>query len=216
ITNADNKASMSSGINQRQLSSYMARLNYGFDNRYLLTVSGRWDGASQLGDGTSKVDFFPSAALAWRLDNEEFIRNVSWINNLKLRLGVGTTGNAAVNPYATKGAISSIYLPFNGISNQIGFTTNEPYYTANQLTLANAELGWEKTTQYNLGLDFDFFKGRFSGSIDAYKSNTKDLLMLVKIPTLTGFPNTYSNVGKTKNHGVEVTLNFIPVRTESG
>jgi TonB-linked SusC/RagA family outer membrane protein len=216
ITNTANKAGMSSDINRRQLSSYMVRLNYGFDSRYLLTVSGRWDGASQLGEGTSKTDFFPSAALAWRMDNEEFIKNTSWIDNLKLRLGVGTTGNAAVDPYATKGAISSIYLPFNGMSNQIGFTTNEPYYTGSQLALANSLLGWEKTTQYNLGLDFNFLKGRVSGSIDAYKSNTRDLLMLVKIPTLTGFPNTYGNIGKTKNHGIEVTLNFIPVETKSG
>lgn len=216
ITNSDNKAGMSSGINRRQLSSYMARLNYGFDNRYLLTVSGRWDGASQLGAGTTKVDFFPSAALAWRLDNEAFIKSIDWINNLKLRLGFGTTGNAAVDPYATKGAVSSIYLPFNGMSNQLGYTTNEPYYSANQVTLANIELGWEKTTQYNLGLDFNFFKGRVNGSIDAYRSNTTDLLMLVSIPTLTGHPNTYGNIGKTKNHGVEVTLNFIPVETKSG
>ncbi len=216
ITNAANRAGMGSDINERQLNSYMARLNYGFDNRYLLTVSGRWDGASQLGEGTSKVDFFPSAAIAWRLDNEEFVKGATWIDNLKLRLGVGTTGNAAVDPYATKGAISSIYLPFNGMSNQIGFTTNEPYYTANQLTLANPTLGWEKTTQYNLGLDFGLLRGRLSGSIDAYKSNTNELLMLVKIPTLTGFPNTYSNIGKTKNHGVEVTLNLIPVQTAGG
>jgi len=216
ITNPNNRAGMSSGINQRQISSYMARLNYGFDNRYLLTVSGRWDGASQLGEGTSKIDFFPSAALAWRLDNEAFIKSISWIDNLKIRLGFGTTGNSAVDPYATKGSISSIYLPFNGMSNQLGFTTNEPYYTANQLTLANPTLGWEKTTQYNLGLDFNFFKGRVSGSVDAYRSKTNDLLMLVNIPTLTGFPNTYSNIGKTKNKGIEVTLNFIPVQTESG
>ncbi|GAB3432054.1 TonB-dependent receptor [Niabella aquatica] len=216
ITNPNNKAGMSSGINQRQLSSYMVRLNYGFDNRYLLTVSGRWDGASQLGDSTSKIDFFPSAALAWRLDNEEFIKNISWIDNLKLRLGFGTTGNAAVDPYGTRGLISSIYLPFNGMSNQIGFTTNEPYYSASQTTLANPRLGWEKTTQYNLGLDFNFLKGRVGGSIDVYKSNTSDLLMLVNIPTLTGFPNIYSNIGKTKNHGVEVTLNFVPVETKSG
>jgi len=216
ITNPNNKAGMSSDINKRQLSSYMVRVNYGFDNRYLLTMSGRWDGASQLGEGTSKTDFFPSAAIAWRLDNEAFIKKVNWIESLKLRLGVGTTGNAAVDPYGTKGAVSSLYLPFNGISNQIGYTTNEPYYTASQLTLANPALGWEKTSQYNLGVDFSLLKGRIGGSVDAYKSNTKDLLMLVNIPTLTGFPNTYGNIGKTKNHGIEVTLNFIPVETKSG
>lgn len=215
LTNANNKASISSGITDRQLSSYMARVNYGFDNRYLLTVSGRWDGASQLAPGY-QWDFFPSAALAWRIDNEEFMKDINWIDNLKIRFGFGTTGNSSVDPYATKGSISSMYLPFNGLSNQIGYTTNEPYYTKDQLTMANAALGWEKTTQYNLGFDFSVFKGRFSGTIDAYQSKTNDLLMLVKIPTLTGFPYTYGNIGKTSNQGVEVTLNFTPVETASG
>ncbi|MES2240875.1 MAG: TonB-dependent receptor [Bacteroidota bacterium] len=215
ITNANNKASMSSGLTERQLSSYMARFTYGFDNRYLLTMSGRWDGASQLAEG-HKWDFFPSAALAWRLENEDFIKDINWIESLKLRFGVGTTGNSSVDPYSTKGNISSIYLPFNGMSNQIGYTTNEPYYTSTQVSLANSALGWEKTTQYNLGIDFNFFDGRVSGTIDAYKSKTKDLLMQMTIPTLTGYPSTYANVGKTSNHGVEVTLNLIPVQTTSG
>ena len=213
---ADNtKLAVGSGLTERQLSSYMIRANYGYDNRYLLTMSGRWDGASQLADG-NKWDFFPSAALAWRIDNEEFMKDINWIESLKLRFGVGTTGNSAIDPYGTKGAISSIYLPFNGMNNQIGYTTNEPYYTKDQLTMANPTLGWEKTTQYNLGLDFNLFEGKISGTIDAYQSKTKDLLMLVKIPTLTGFPNTYGNIGKTQNHGIEVTLNFTPVQTASG
>lgn len=211
ILNKDNKAGMGSGLTERQLTSYMVRLNYGFDERYLLTVSGRWDGASQLSEG-HKWDFFPSAALAWRINQESFLKDVSWISNLKLRLGFGTTGNAAVSPYATKGDITSIYLPFNGMSNQIGYTTNEPYYMKDQLIMANAKLGWEKTTQYNLGIDFGFLNNRISGSIDTYVSRTKNLLMNMTIPTLTGFPSTYANVGKTSNHGVELTLNLIPVQ----
>lgn len=215
VLTPSNNAAMSSGLTERQLNSYMARATYGFDNRYLLTVSGRWDGASQLAEGY-KWDFFPSTALAWRINNEEFMKDITWIENLKLRFGVGTTGNSSVDPYSSQGRIASIYLPFNGMSDQIGYTTNEPYYTSNQVGMANPTLGWEKTTQYNLGIDFNFFKGRLSGTIDAYKSNTKDLLMDVKIPTLTGFPNTVGNIGKTKNHGVEVTLNFIPVETKGG
>lgn len=215
LTSDVTKLAVGSGLTERQLSSYMIRANYGYDNRYLLTMSGRWDGASQLAPGY-KWDFFPSAALAWRIDNEDFMNDINWVESLKLRFGVGTTGNSAIDPYGTKGAISSIYLPFNGIDNQIGYTTNEPYYTKDQLTMANPTLGWEKTTQYNLGLDFNLLKGRISGTIDAYQSKTKDLLMLVKIPTLTGFPNTYGNIGKTSNHGIEVTLNFTPVETASG
>ena len=212
VTNADNKVGISSGLTERQLESYMIRLNYGFNDRYLLTVSGRWDGASQLADG-HKWDFFPSAALAWRIGEEDFVKNVDWISNLKLRLGVGVTGNSAVSPYATKGDITSIYLPFNGMENVLGYTTNEPYYSGTQLTMANPELGWEKTTQWNFGLDYGFLNGRIFGSLDLYWSKTNDLIMATTIPTLTGFPSTMSNVGKTKNHGIEFTLNAFPVKT---
>ena len=213
VTNSDNKASMSSGLQDRQLESYMVRLNYGFNERYLLTVSGRWDGASQLADG-HKWDFFPSAALAWRASEEDFLKNVSWLSNLKLRLGIGVTGNSSVAPYETKGDIQQVYLPFNGRDNVIGYTTNEPYYTANQKTMANPELGWEKTTQWNLGIDYGFLNSRIFGSLDFYWSRTNDLIMGVTIPTLTGFPSTTANVGKSKNHGVEFTLNAIPVQTK--
>lgn len=210
--NADQAVGISSGLVERQLESYMIRLNYGFNERYMLTVSGRWDGASQLADG-NKWDFFPSAALAWRIGEEDFISRIGWISNLKLRFGVGVTGNAAVSPYDTKGDITSVYLPFNGMTDVLGYTTNEPYYSGTQLTMANPNLGWEKTTQWNIGLDYGFLGGRINGSIDYYWSRTNDVIMYTNIPTLTGFPGTYSNVGKTKNHGIEFTLNAIPVQT---
>src|SRR5690606_6264477 len=114
--------------------------------------SGRWDGASQLGDG-NKWDFFPSAAFAWRIKQENFMDNVNWLNDLKIRFGYGVTGNSAVDPYATKGDIRGIYLPFNGMGNVLGYTTNEPYYSSEQTSMANQALTWEKTTQYNIGLD---------------------------------------------------------------
>lgn len=212
-SSSDQKVGLSSGITDRQLQSYMVRLNYGFNDRYLLTLSGRWDGASQLAEG-HKWDFFPSAALAWRASEEDFIKQYDWISNLKLRLGVGVTGNAAVEPYDTKGDITSFYLPFNGMSDQIAYTTNEPYYMGTQLSMANPELGWEKTTQWNLGIDFGFLNSRIFGTLDFYWSRTNDLIMPTKIPTLTGFPSTYSNVGKTKNHGIELTLTGVPVKTK--
>ena len=215
VTNSDQAVSIGSGLVERQLESYMIRLNYGFNDRYLITASGRWDGASQLADG-HKWDFFPSTALAWRASEEEFIKNIDWISNLKVRLGVGVTGNAAVSPYETKGDITSIFLPFNGMGNVIGYTTNEPYYTNSQLAMANPELGWEKTTQWNLGLDFGFLNSRIWGSLEFYWSRTNDVIMQTNIPTLTGFPFTYANVGKTKNHGVEITLNALPVKLSNG
>ena len=212
VSNTDQKVGLGSGLTERQLESYMIRLNYGFNERYMLTVSGRWDGASQLAEG-NKWDFFPSAALAWRIGEESFIKdNAKWVSNLKLRLGVGVTGNAAVAPYATIGDITSFYLPFNGLTDVLGYSTNEPYYMANQLTMANPNLGWEKTTQWNIGLDFGLLGGRIFGTLDYYWSNTDDVIMFTNIPTLTGFPGTYSNVGKTKNHGIELTLNATPVK----
>lgn len=214
VTSSESGVAISSGINERQLSSYMVRFNYGFDNKYLLTVSGRWDGASQLAEG-HKWDFFPSAAFAWKIKNEDFLTNSNFITELKLRAGFGTTGNSAVSPYATKGDIQSIFLPFNGLPNQIGYTTNEPFYSKNQLDLANPALGWEKTTQYNVGLDFGLIRNRIYGSLDVYTSYTSDLLLAVDIPTLTGFPSTIANIGKTTNRGVELSLTAIPVELKN-
>lgn len=218
LTDTNAAAGMSTGLVERSLESYMIRVNYGFDDKYLLTASGRWDGASQLAEG-HKWDFFPSMALGWRMKQEEFLKDVTWLSNLKLRVGVGTSGNAAVDPYKTIGSISSIFLPFNGMGNVLGYTTNEPYYvdiSKNGKTMANPNLGWEKTTQWNVGVDFAFLNNRISGQVDFYTSKTKDLLMAMSIPTLTGFSTTFANVGKTSNKGVEFTINAIPVQTAYG
>lgn len=212
ITNSSSKASMGTGLTQSQLASYMGRINYSFKDRYLLTVSGRYDGSSVLSAG-HKWAFFPSAALGWRIDQESFMQDISSLDQLKLRLGVGMTGNSAIDAYATLGSIRSFYVPFGGAGNVLAYGTNEPYYFSNSVLMANPELEWEKTSQWNLGLDFGFLKGRIGGTVDIYKSDTKDLLMEMTIPTLTGYNSTMANVGKTKNKGVDVSLNFIPVQT---
>lgn len=217
-TNSTQALSVGTGLTERQLESYMVRLNYGFNDRYLLTVSGRWDGASQLAEG-HKWDFFPSLAIGWRIQQEEFMRDIQWIDNLKLRVGVGTTGNAGVDPYTTKGDITSIYVPGMGGVNIPAFTTNEPYYvdmSKNGVTMANPTLGWEKTTQWNIGVDFSVLNNRISGQIDFYTSKTKDLLMAMSIPTLTGFSTTMANVGQTSNKGIEVSINAFPVQLSNG
>ena len=213
VTSTAASVSIGSGLTKRQLTSYMGRLNYSFNDRYLLTVSGRFDGASQLAEG-NKWAFFPSAALAWRMDKEEFLQNVSWLSQLKFRLGVGSTGNSAVTPGQTLGPIQSFYVPFGGATNTIAYTTNEPNYTATQISMANKDMGWEYTTQYNLGVDFSIFRGRLNGTVDVYKSNTKDLLMTMIIPTLTGYPNTTANIGETKNKGIDISLNAVNVQTK--
>lgn len=192
-------------LTERKLSSYMGRINYSFDDRYLLTLSGRWDGASQLAEG-NKWEFFPSAAIGWRLDQESFMQHIDWISQLKLRLGYGSTGNSAVDPYTTKGKIEQIQQPYGG-SIVPGYTTSN--------SLSNLELGWEKTKQYNLGVDFSFYRGRLSGVIDFYKSKTSDLLMTMALPSVSGYTETLANVGKTKNRGIDISLNSINIQTKN-
>ena len=183
----------------------MARLNYNFADRYLLTVSARQDGASQFSAG-NKYSLFPSAAVAWRINNENFLKSVKWVNDLKLRIGAGVTGNSAVDAYTTKGAITSLFYPFLST------------ITAGSLpssVFANQELGWEKTTQYNLGLDFSLFKRRISGVIDVYKSKTKDLLLNRSIPSVTGFSTTLQNIGQTANRGIDININTVNMTTKN-
>jgi len=217
-TSSTQALGLGTGLTERQLESYMARLNYSFNDRYLLTVSGRWDGASQLAQG-NKWDFFPSAAFGWRIQEEAFMDDINWVNNLKLRVGVGTTGNAGVDPYSTKGDITSIYVPGMAGVNIPAYTTNEPYYvdlSKNGVTMANPNLGWEKTTQWNIGVDFGVLNNRISGQIDFYTSKTNDLLMSMSVPSLTGYATTIANVGKTSNTGVEISINAIPVLLSNG
>ena len=190
---------------ERQLVSYMARLNYSFDDRYLLTVSARRDGASQFAPG-NKYSLFPSAAVAWRIKRENFMQNVSWVNDLKLRIGGGVTGNSAVDPYQTKGGVTPLFYPF--VSTITAGSIPSAVY-------ANQDLKWEKTTQYNLGLDFSLFKNRISGVIDVYKSKTKDLLMARSIPTVTGFSSTLQNIGQTANRGVDININTVNINTRN-
>jgi len=172
-------------------------INYNYKNKYLLTLSGRGDGASQLAAG-NKWAFFPSAAIGWRLDQENFLDGVNWIDQLKLRLSFGTTGNSAVDPYTTKGAINQVTVPF-------GNETATGYQSTSNV--ANLLLGWEKTTQYNLAVDFSFLKGYVNGTLEAYKSNTNDLLLTVALPSVSGYTATVANIGKTTNRGLDITIN---------
>lgn len=192
-------------LTERQLLSYMGRLNYGFDDKYLLTVSVRSDGASQLAEG-NKFDVFPSAALAWRMSRESFMQNLGWLNELKLRVGVGVTGNSAIDAYKTKGRTLPYFYPYGGAVTAASLPVVE---------FANTDLRWEKTTQYNVGLDFSLFKRRIFGAVDVYTSQTKDLLMARSIPTVTGYSSTFQNVGETANRGVDISINTINVTTKN-
>jgi TonB-linked SusC/RagA family outer membrane protein len=202
---ANNLTGYSSNLVESQLQSFMARLNYTFNDKYILTVSARRDGASQLAAG-HKYNWFPSMAVAWRMSEENFLQTTNWLNDLKLRFGVGVTGNSAINPYATQGPLTSLFYPFQST---VTAGVNP------SLILANQTLGWEKTTQYNIGVDFSVLNRRIFGSIDAYTSSTKDLLMQMSIPSVTGYPTTFANVGQTANKGIDVSLTAIPVRTKN-
>jgi TonB-linked SusC/RagA family outer membrane protein len=197
-------------LRKSTLVSYMARANYSFNSRYLLTASARWDGASQLAAG-NKWDFFPSTALAWRLEQEDFMKNIKWVSQLKLRLGVGSTGNSSVDIGSTLGLLQPLTYTF-GSSAQTGYVSSDASL-ATPIPLPNKLLSWEKTLQYNLGLDFDILKGRISGSLDLYKSKTTDLILLKKIASVNGYTTSYDNVGSTKNRGLDLTLNTVNVKT---
>lgn len=210
-TNISALKSWDSSLTERQLLSYMARVNYTYNGRYMLTASVRRDGASQLAEG-HKWATFPSVALGWRIDQEEFMKDVSWLSQLKLRVGYGVTGNSAIEAYQTKGSIVSLFYPF-GSSATPGYVGYEGLLSNGKVTMANQNLGWEKTKQWNFGVDFSFLNGRISGIFDIYTSRTSDLLMQQTIPSLTGYTTTYNNIGETKNFGYDLTLNLVPIKT---
>jgi len=189
---------------QTNLQSYLGRVNYSLMNKYLLTVSARYDGSSKLAAG-NKWALFPSAAVAWRLSEESFIKDLSWINDLKLRVSYGQTGNDTVDPYQSVQSISgSQYYSFG--TDVIGNLPNN---------LPNPSLTWERTSEYNLGLDFGLFKGRISGSLEYYNRLSKDLIMPRSIPVTLGYASIIDNVGSARNKGVELTLNTVNVQSEN-
>lgn len=211
ITEPNYKVGLGTGLTENSLQSWMARVNYSFMDRYLLTASVRRDGSSVL-SGRNKWDTFPSLAIGWRMEQEKWLRDVNWIDQLKLRFGIGVTGNSSVGPYGTLGVISGYWMPFS-TGNSFILVTNEPYYSSGSNKLPNKNLGWEKTTQYNFGIDFSFLRGRINGAFDIYTSRTKDLLLAMSLPSLTGYPSMMDNIGETKNKGFDLTLNFIPIQT---
>lgn len=182
------------------LASYMGRVNYGLLDRFLLTLTGRWDGASVLAEG-NKWEFFPSAALAWKLEEEGFIKQLDWVSQLKLRYSWGRTGNSSVAAYSTGGSIIGAGYVFNE-------TQAAGYKSA---TMPNTDLRWEKTAQQNIGLDFALFRNRISGSLEVYQAETSDLLMSRSIPPVLGYTSILSNIGRTQNKGIEITISSVNV-----
>ena len=195
---------------QSQTMSYALRVNYSLLNRYLFTLSGRWDGSSMLAEG-KKWDFFPAAAFAWRISDEAFMESTrDWLSNLKLRVSYGVTGNAGASEYAT--------LDYSRTGN-IGFQDVSQPYSGYSQNIANLDLGWEKSTMIDVGLDIGLFNGRIEIVADYYKTSTKDLLFQKSLPYADGGYGSspfkiWTNVGKTKNTGFELAINSRNVITK--
>ena len=182
-----------------QLLSYLGRVNLSFLNKYLITASIRADGSSKFVEG-NRWGYFPSASVAWRMEQEEFMQDLSWLHQLKLRASYGVTGNQSIDPYFT-------FSTYEGNNTQIGNGQGEGMSSLVISNLPNDGLTWEKTSSWNVGIDFGLFKSRLSGTLDVYMKKTEDLLILRELPGSAGFGSTYYNQGSLDNKGVEFSLN---------
>lgn len=192
--------SYGTGYTSNTLMSWMGRLNYSYKDKYLLTASGRYDGASVLAEG-HKWDFFPSFALAWKMHQEAFMSGIGWITEFKPRFGYGVTGNSSVSPYTTSGPLSKNPYVFGAVP-AVGYLPQ---------LVKNPFLRWEKTAQWNIGIDFGMLRNRISGSLDVYEANTSDLIMEKSLPAVSGYVQKLENIGKTRNRGVEVVLSTVNI-----
>ncbi|HZE86210.1 MAG TPA: TonB-dependent receptor [Puia sp.] len=192
----------------RGLLSFMARVNYAFDNRFLLTATVRRDGASVLSPN-NRYFTYPAIGAGWNIYNEHFMQGLSIVNSLKIRGGWGITSNQGVAPYSTLGALTTSTYNF-------GQATPGLLGTYLVTSLANPNLHWESTSQTNIGVDFGLLKNRISGSIDVYDQRTKDILLSQNLPQSNGAGTTTANLGKTKGHGIEINLSTINIQTASG
>jgi len=193
---------------ERGLISFMGRVNYGFEDKYLLTATVRRDGASVLSPGNQYFTY-PALGAGWNMMNEDFMKGISWLNNLKIRGGWGITSNQGVAPYSTLGLLSSSTYNF-------GQATPGQATTYLVTSLANTHLHWEQTAQTNIGLDFGMFQNRVSGTIDVYKQSTKDILLTQTLPASNGASNIVNNLGRTEGKGIEINLTTVNIQSPSG
>ncbi len=183
---------------QYGLMSYMARLMYSYDDRYMISLAVRSDASSRLAPG-HQWHTYPAVSVGWNIHKEPFMMGASsWLDELKLRVGYGVTSNQAVSPYSTLGSLSTKVYNFNEDKYATG------YYVS---SLPNTELGWEYSNTWNFGLDYSFFKGRLRGTIEYYRVDTKDILLSLSLPATAGVSRTTANIGATRNRGIEFTVN---------
>ena len=190
---------------QSGLVSWMGRVMYSYDNKYMLSAALRSDASSRLAKG-HQWHTYPAVSAGWNIARENFMENLKWIDNLKLRVGYGETSNQSINPYSTLGGLATRNYNF-------GSTYKSGYYVN---SLPNPELGWEYSKTWNFGLDFSFFNGRLSGSFEYYTQKTNDILLNVKLPDTSGVSSYTGNIGNTENKGWEFSLNGIIIDNKNG
>ena len=198
------QSNSSSSYAESSLSSFLGRVNYDFAGKYLLTASLRYDGASRLAD---KWAAFPSAAVAWKVKEESFLKQANWLSDLKVRLSYGQSGsNAGVNPYATvTGPVTSSTTYYNfGSTVTTGFPPGSP---------VNNSLAWEKTREFNFGLDFGLIDARISGAINLYDKLSDGLLLNRNLAIESGVASMRDNIGSVSNKGIEIELNTVNFET---
>ena len=195
------------GYNQSGLVSWMGRVMYSYDNKYMISAALRSDASSRLAKG-HQWHTYPAVSAGWNIARENFMENLKWIDNLKLRVGYGETSNQSINPYSTLGGLGIRNYNFgNGTNYKAGYYVN---------SLPNPELGWEYSKTWNFGVDFSLFNGRLSGSFEYYTQKTNDILLGVKLPDTSGVSGYTGNIGNTENKGFELTLNGIIIDNKNG
>lgn len=197
---------VSSSRTKFALNSYFARFNYGLKEKYLFTITARADGSSKFGANT-KYSLFPSAALAWRVSEEDFLKSSRVISNLKVRTSYGLTGNSEITPYSS--------LPLLSSSNYPALIDEARVSGTGINRLANPDLKWEKTAQYDAGVELGLFNDRISIEGDIYYRKTTDMLLDAPVPRTSGFATIRKNIGSMENKGVELALNTVNVQVRN-
>ena len=192
---------------QSGLMSWMGRVMYSYDNKYMLSVALRSDASSRLAKG-HQWHTYPAVSAGWNISREAFMEQYTWLDNLKLRIGYGETSNQSINPYSTLGGLAVRNYNFgDGTNYMAGYYVN---------ALPNPELGWEYSKTWNFGIDFSLFRGRLSGSFEYYTQKTNDILLDVSLPSTSGVSSYTGNIGNTENKGFEFTLNGIIIDNKNG
>lgn len=191
------------------LMSYIARAVYNYKERYVVTATFRADGSSKFSK-KNRFSYFPSFSLAWRINEEQFMKNVEFVSNLKLRAGWGQVGNQGLSPYQTLTIYNSMYTA-DPNSDYTKYPNGQFVIGIKPSLMSNRELKWETTEQYNVGLDMGLFDSRFNLTLDLYYKNTKDLLQEISIPPSTGFSSMWINRGSIQNRGLEISVDAYPI-----